>query len=439
MVSRSVLIACLLAVTASPALAKPQKVKNKFNINHVVVVMMENRSFDHLLGWHPTAHAKQTGLSYQDDAGVSHPTAELSPDFQGCSHPDPDHSWEGGRIDYNGGAMDGFLFNPTTNCDLTSTPPQYCRPTPNDDFAIGFYGKDDRPFYNALALEYTTFDNFFSSILAETYPNRIFMHAAQTDRLSNTLDLSTLPTIWDRLIAKHVSARYYFSDASFLWLWGTKYDAISATHAQFLEDAAAGTLPSVAFVEPRFVGEGQGVSDDDHPHADVRAGDAFLAEAFHAVANGPNWGSTVFIVTYDEWGGFFDDVAPPRADAPNDVDPDMVGGKVLLGMRIPVVVASPVTRGDPAKPRVVSTVFDNSSILKLIESRWGLEPLTARDDPSSDVGNLASALDLANPDRRVPALPSPAPPALTLCSLSATSSANREPGLADLMTLRPAK
>ena len=309
---------------------------------------------------------------------------------------------------------------------------------PNDDFAIGFYGEDDRPFYNALALEYTTFDNFFSSILAETYPNRIFMHAAQTDRLSNTLELSTLPTIWDRLIAKHVSARYYFSDASFLWLWGTKYDAISATHAQFLEDAAAGTLPSVAFVEPRFVGEDQGVSGDDHPHADVRAGDAFLAEAFHAVANGPNWGSTVFIVTYDEWGGFFDHVAPPRAAAPNDVDPDIVGGKVLLGMRIPVVVASPVTRGDPANPRVVSTVFDNSSILKLIESRWGLEPLTAR-DASSDVGNLASALDLANPDRRVPALPSPAPPALTPCSLSATSSANREPGLADLMALRPAK
>src|SRR5262249_5200342 len=152
-------------------------------------------------------------------------------------------------------------------------------------------------------------------------------HAAQTDRLSNTLQISKLPTIWDRLIAKGMSARYYFSDASFLWLWGTKYDSISSTHTQFLADAAAGTLPSVAFVEPRFVGEEQGVSNDVHPHADVRAGDAFLAEAFHAVAKGPNWGSTVFIVTYDEWGGFFDHVAPPRAAAPNDVDPDLVDGK----------------------------------------------------------------------------------------------------------------
>ena len=79
------------------------------------------------------------------------------------------------------------------------------------------------PFHSALARAYTTFDNFFSSILAGTYPNRIFMHAAQTDRLENSLELSTLPTIWDRLIEKGVSARYYYSDVSFLWLWGTKY------------------------------------------------------------------------------------------------------------------------------------------------------------------------------------------------------------------------
>jgi len=131
-------------------------------------------------------------------------------------------------------------------------------------------------------------------------------------------------------------------------------------------------------------------------------------------------------------------VPPPRADAPPKPDLDLVDGKALLGMRIPVVVASPVTRGDPANPRVVSTVFDNTSILKLIEWRWGLEPLTAR-DASSDVGNLVSALDLANPNRRVPALPSPAPPALTLCLPSAETSATREPGLGDLMTLKPAE
>ena len=91
-----------------------------------------------------------------------------------------------------------------------------------------------------------------------------------------------------------------------------------------------------------------------------------------------------------------------------------MNGKALLGLRIPVVVASPFTRGDPASPRVVSTVFDNTSILKLIEWRWNLKPLTAR-DASNDVGNLAFALDLANPDPTVPALPTPAAPPVQPC------------------------
>ena len=89
-----------------------------------------------------------------------------------------------------------------------------------------------------------------------------------------------------------------------------------------LADAAAGTLPSVAFVEPRFVDERTGTSGDDHPFTDIRTGDAFLAEVFHALASGPDWESTVLIVTYNEWGGFFDHVAPPRAVTPNAVDPD---------------------------------------------------------------------------------------------------------------------
>jgi phospholipase C len=426
--------AVLAILVASPVSAKAKdKPRARSKVAHIVVVMMENRSFDHLLGWHPTANATQDGLSYTDDGGMSHATAELAPDYQGCSHPDPDHSWKGGRIDLHNGLMDGFLFN-TTNCGT------YCpRSTTNDEYAIGYYA-DSRPFFNALALNYTTFDNFFSGILAETYPNRIFMHAAQTDRLENTTDLATLPTIWDRLIAKGVSARYYFSDASFLWLWGPfKYASISASYGRFLDDAANGTLPAVAFVEPRFLGEAEGTSNDDHPHADIRAGDAFLAETFDAVASGPSWADTVFIVTYDEWGGFFDHVEPPRAAAPNDVDPDIVDGKVRLGMRVPVVVASPFTRGDPATPRVNSTRFDNTSILKLIEWRWNLQPLTAR-DASSDVGNLATALDLANPKPAVPTLPAVFPPPVNQCPQSSQAiSSDDKVGLEDLMLLAPAK
>jgi phospholipase C len=434
---RAVVLVCLLVavVTAAPASAKKAKIRG---VDHIVVVMMENRSFDHLLGWHPTADAKQAGLSYQDDAGIYHPTAELAPDYQGCSHSDPGHSWQDGRIDLDNGRMDGFLFNNCGQADPT-TAASYCpRQTTNDQYTIGYYGESDRPFFNALARNYTTLDHFHSSILAETFPNRIFSHAAQTDRLTNTLTLATVPTIWDELIAKKVSAKYYFSDASFLALWGTKYDSISHSYDEFLSDAAAGDLPRVAFVEPRFVGEEQGLTNDDHPHADVRAGDAFLSQTFRAVSSGPDWPTTVFIVVYDEWGGFFDHVAPPRAAAPNDVDPDLVDGKALLGMRVPAVVASALTLGDPANPRVVSTTFDHTSILKLIEWRWGLAALTAR-DASSDVGNLNSVLNFSNTNSRVPSMPSPAPPPVVECPSPLSTSASRAPELGDLAAMSPSR
>lgn len=415
-------VALALVVFSSPdAFAKKNKgpKQRQFSgVDHIVVVQMENRSFDHFLGWHPTANGMQAGLAYPDETGALVPTAPLPPDFMGCGHPDPDHSWEGSRISYADGAMDGFLLAGE-----------------NDAFAIGYYTEADRPFFNALALEYTTFDNFFSSHLGSTFPNRIFNLAAQTDRLENSLDLSTLPTIFDRLAEKEVSARYYASDVNFLWLWGVKYLPISSTYDQFLADAAAGTLPSVSFVDPRFLGEEEGLSNDDHPHADVRAGDAFLAEAFRAVATGPDWATTVFIVTYDEGGGFFDHVAPPRAVAPNGVDPDIVGGKALLGFRLPVVVASPFTRGDRANPRVDSTLFDNTSILKLIEWRWNLRPLTAR-DASTDVGNLVTALDLGSPDPSLPALPQPEPPVVVPC-LPELPGPFDEVELSDLIALLP--
>ena len=395
------LMLATLPLTAAAAHAKP-KDKSLPNpqhsgIQHIVVVMMENRSFDHLLGWLPNADGMQEGLMYVDASGATQSTAPLAPDYMGCSHPDPDHSWTGGRVEYDGGAMDGWL-----------------RAGTNDDYAIGYYVEADRPFFNALARNYTTCDRFFAAIMAETYPNRVFQHAAQTDRLTNTLDISTLPTIWDRLAEEGVSAKYYFSDVPFLLLWGARYAPITHHYSEFLADAAAGTLPSVSFVDPRFINDETGTSGSDHPHADIRVGDAFLADTFTAVANSPDWPSTVFIVTYDEWGGFFDHVAPPRATAPNDVDPDLVGGKALLGMRVPVVIASPLTRGDPNNPRVVSEVFDHTSVLKLIEWRWHLRPLTLR-DASSDVGNLARALDFTAPDTTVPDLPDPDVPLITPC------------------------
>ena len=361
-------------------------------IEHIVVVTMENRSLDHLLGWLPNVNGKQAGLSYVDPAGVSHQTYTLSGDYTGCPHPDPDHSYSGARIQYDGGKMDGFLKDPT-----------------NDVYSIGYYGESDIPFYGALARHYTTCDQYFPSILGPTFPNRLFLHAAQTDRLSNTASPTTLPTIWDRLIAANVDARYYYSNVPFLGLWGPKYLAISGLYAEFLAAAKSGTLPAVSFLDPIYTILDDGTGNDDHPHADIRKGDRFLYDAFHALSTGPNWDSTVFIVNFDEWGGFFEHIAPPRATAPNQVDPDLVNGKALLGFRVPTVVASPFSMGHANNPRVSTQIYDHTSVLKLIEWRWGLAPLTAR-DASNDVQNLAYALDFQNPNRSIPALPEPFAP-----------------------------
>ena len=123
--------------------------------------MMENRSFDHYLGWLPGADGRQAGLTYTDGAGKQFATPWLS-DFQGCSFLDPDHSWEGGRVQLDGGKVDGFLR------------------AKSDVFSIGYYAEKDLPFIPAAARAFTTYDRFFCSLLGSTYPNREYMHAAQS-------------------------------------------------------------------------------------------------------------------------------------------------------------------------------------------------------------------------------------------------------------------
>ena len=248
------------AVETTTANAQQLPEPGASQIEHIVVVMMENRSFDHILGWLPGANGKQAGLTYTDTAGTAHPTQQLTT-YVGCSHPDPDHSYTGGRSEVDNGLMDGWL-----------------RTTTNDTFSIGYYVEDQLPFFSALARNFTTCDNYFASILSSTFPNRMFQHSAQTDRLSNTLDISTLPTIWDSLAAAGVSRKYYYGNVPFLALWGTKYLDISEPYATFLTDAAAGTLPAVSFVDPRFTILDDGGGNDDHPHADLRAGEAFMGQ-----------------------------------------------------------------------------------------------------------------------------------------------------------------
>jgi phospholipase C len=346
-------------------------------IEHVVVVMMENRSFDHFLGWAPGADGQQAGLSYPDRIGAMQPTHPLAPDFQGCAHPDPDHSFAGGRVEYDGGACDGWL-----------------RAGANDEFSIGYYQQADLPFVGRAVPQWTVLDRYFAPIMAETYPNRIYQHAAQTDRLTNTTALSTLPTIWDRLAAKGVEGRYYYSDVPFLALWGSKYLGISRPVDSFVVDAMAGHLPQVAFVDPRFVDEESGTSGDDHPHADIRNGEAFLNLIYSAVTRGPGWNHTVLVINTDEWGGFFDHVPPPTAPIPPaDVAAGNTDGR--LGFRTVALLVAPWA----AAGAVSHEQFDHTSVLRMIEWRWGLDPLTVRD---ATANNLADALDLSKRRGRPP-------------------------------------
>jgi phospholipase C len=219
--------------------------------------------------------------------------------------------------------------------------------------------------------------------MAETYPNRFYQHCAQTDRLHNSTAAAAMPTIWDRLADAGVPGHYYYSDVPFLALWGAKYLPISGTYPQFLADAAAGTLPAVSFIDPRFLDENSGTSADDHPHADIRAGEYFLNQVYEAVTTGPNWARTLLVINYDEWGGFFDHVAPHKA-------PDVSHRTALRGFRVPAVLISPRAR----RGYVSHTVFDHTSVLRAIEWRWNLRPLTVRD---ANAANIVAALDFTSP------------------------------------------
>jgi phospholipase C len=365
----------LLGDSADASVALPAPADS--GIEHVVVLMMENRSFDHFLGWVPGADGKQAGLTYLDRYRVPHQTHHLGV-FSSCGYQDPDHSYEGGRIQLNGGKCNGWL-----------------RSGLNDSMAIGYYEKADLPFLGPAASDWTTFDRYFAATMAETYPNRFYMHAARTDRLHNNLSQFRGPTIWSHLKAAGVSGTYYYSDTPFSLLLQNRPelsllvgDPAAPVPGTFFGDAAAGTLPAVSFVDPRFIDEENGTSNDDHPHADVRAGEAFMNQVYNAVRSSPNWPNTVFLITYDEWGGFFDHVPPGHAH-------DISKKTSLRGFRVPTVMISPMAH----RGAVSHETYDHTSILKMIEWRWGLDPLTPRDRYAH---NIAEALDFTRHDTSSP-------------------------------------
>jgi phospholipase C len=372
-------------------------------IDTFVVLMMENRSFDHYLGWLPGADGRQAGLQFTDPQGQRIFTHRLH-FTQSCSFTDPDHSWDGGRTELDGGRMDGFLR------------------AGSDAFSIGYYEEADVPFTPHAAKAFTTFDRFFCSLLGPTYPNREYMHAAQSYGMTdNSLPVSSKglgfpdTTIFNALTQAGVSNRYFYTDLPISALWGKAGLARSGQVQEYYERAAAGTLPGLSFVDPAFQGESQGTSGDEHPLADIRVGQTFVADVVHAFMSSPQFKRGALFMIYDEWGGFFDHVVPPRV-------PDLRQSRDLtkdfgqMGFRIPAVLVSPYAR----RGHVDHSIYGFESILKMIRYRYGLPPLTPRDLYAN---NIAAAFDFeSKPDYTIPNLPTP--PEVIVSACSGTSPAD---------------
>jgi phospholipase C len=414
-------------------------------IRHIVVLMMENHSYDNYLG----TLGRGDGLP-ADGSGI--PTAtNASRNGQAvvAHHLDstkqqvgvPTQQWAATHEQYGDGRNDGFVRS-AEGLDQQADP----------SVAMGYWTESDLPFYHSLASTFPLADRWFSSCLGPTFPNRRFLvagtaHGLTSDSISRTFDYPANGTIFDHFAHHGISwanyhptshvrpvlervtsvhglrARRRLSRAvqsgsaespnaakgakSFLQFTADAYPLGLLAYLghvrsidKFLADASNGTLPAVSIVDPDFH-----QTSEENPQ-DIRDGEAFAAQIINAVLHGRDWPGTLLIWTYDEHGGYFDHVPPPEAPEPDDCPPDDGGPWRYdrYGFRVPAVVVSPYARPD----YVSHEIHDHTSILKLIETKWNLPPLTHRD---AHADNLLDSLDLNSPPHFV------APPTLRAAAI----------------------
>ena len=355
--------------------------QNLQKIDHIVVLMLENRSFDHMLGF-LTADGGRT-----DVEGVS---AGLENAVDGKSYPvhrarmttlikkqDPCHS--GWCVDEQiaGGAMSGFAAN------YTKTRPQPPMKGDSPGIVMAYHTAEQLPVYAYLADRFCVCDHWFCSVGGATMPNRCYAAAGTSDGHRDNLKPSRpydLVSFIRHLDHAKAQWRWYSHDyVPTLWLIDPVYGLSGETlpsyfdrqdllgHRSFLQRAAKGDLPSVSWIDPNFIDLSFGPegSNDDHPPSDLRAGQQLVLKAFHAIARSPAWPKTLLIVTYDEHGGFYDHVPPPSAE-----DDRKESEFHRLGPRVPAIVVSPFV----GKKHVAKTVFDHTSIIKTILARFCRKP-----------------------------------------------------------------
>ena len=420
----------VLLAEAADARARRNRLPSPRNIeiDHVVVLCMENRSFDHYFGWLSGEADAIQEQTYFNELGQGVQTRHFKTlgtggvEYKGCGHPDPGHGWNSGRAQLNG----GFL----------------ARGSGNDEYALTYFNQGELPYIHPASREYTLFDRFFCSILASTYPNRHYMWGAQSGgNKSNVIPAGDLghewETIFDRGISKGLTARYYNSDLPFAALYGSRAGAWTNPITRFYADCAAGLLPNISFVDPPFKdgGGGDGLSADEHPLGDVRLGQAFMADVVNAFVRSPNYRRGIMFVIYDEWGGFFDHVRPPRVvdeRANRDQEEDFA----QMGFRIPALAISPWSRARGGGFRVDHGLYGHESILKFISYRFGLGYLNKRHRYTRNIGR---SFEWKDPDFDRPPLPDAPQVASAPCSAggagvvdSQQAHANDLAGLEDL-------
>ena len=327
-------------------------------ITTLVILCMENRSYDHYLGARALEGLGGDGLA----EGMSNPrnNGEPAPIFHetvSCI-PDPPHSWSRSRAQFNGGQNDGFMreYQSTRG---SAVPPH----------VMGYFKRAELPFSWALADAYATSDRWFCSLMGPTWPNRMYLHSGQSGGLTENVLPSAgginWPSIHHQLDAAGVDWAYYYQDLPFVPLFKDLdiTGRVRRVNNDFWRDAKAGSLPPVTWLDPNF-----GLNDDHPPHHQM-LGQQFMASVYAALADSPQWENCLLVIIYDEHGGYFDHVPPPLAAdarAANNFD--------QLGFRVPAFVAGPYV-----KPGYVSSVVrDHCSVLSHITKRYQLDPLTER-------------------------------------------------------------
>jgi phospholipase C len=380
--------------------------------DHVVVVMMENHSFDNLLG--ALAHSGQpkaqglrfdrAGEARNENPGPGGPVRSFAIPTT-AQMPSVSQTWNHTHEQIDGGRMDGFV---------TSV---------GFDQPMGYWTEDVLPFAYSFARGFTLANRWFCSAPCQTYPNRRFLMAgtAYGDIATDEESLADPPppngTIFDRLNAYGIGWRNYFTDLPQTAIIPSvieKYPTNISPIADFYLACATGTLPAVSFVDPEFgalsdIGEpltkvpgieALGVKltetggDEENPQ-DMDYGEYWAYTVVNAVLHSPAWPRTLLIYTYDEHGGYYDHVPPPGAIPPDEIPPDLEPGDVpggydIYGPRVPAVIASPYSKPNA----VTNVVHDHTSVLATIEAKWNLPALTYRDANARTVEDF---LDLSSP------------------------------------------